>query len=106
METGDVFSASGATLSSQYITIPASGTYTHIAALLDVDFKAGSHHMVYAVAWGPINNKRYYSTASGGAAEGKAKDVKMMSGNFRTFSPSIACTSAYPNCNSTDWNGL
>ena len=41
-----------ATLSSQYITIPPSGSYTHIAALLDVDFKAGCHHMVYAAAGG------------------------------------------------------
>ena len=30
----------------------------------------------------------------------------MMSGNFRTFSPSIACTSAYTNANSTDRTGL
>ena len=105
-ETGDIFSATGATLSSQYITVPSSGSYTHIAALLDVNFKAGSHHMVYAAAGDPINDKRYYSTASGGAAEGTAANVEMMSGSFQTFAPSLACTSAYTGANSTDRTGL
>ena len=105
-ETGDIFGATGATLSSQYITLPTAGSYTHIAALLDVNFKAGSHHMVYAAGGDPINNKRYYSTSSGGAAEGTASQVEMMSGSFQTLAPQIACTSAYTAANSADRTGL
>ena len=91
-ETGDIFSDSGATLSAANISIPSAGNYTHIAAIFDKDFKVGSHHMVYAAAGGPINNKRYVSTSSGGAAEGTASDVEMISGEFNTFMPQIACS--------------
>jgi len=91
-ETGDIFSDTGATLSAANISIPSEGNYTHIAAIFDKDFKVGSHHMVYAAAGGPINNKRYVSTSSGGAAEGTASDVEMISGEFNTFMPQIACS--------------
>ena len=91
-ETGDIFSDTGATLSAANISIPSAGNYTHIAAIFDKDFKVGSHHMVYAAAGGPINNKRYVSTSSGGAAEGTASDVEMISGEFNTFMPQIACS--------------
>ena len=91
-ETGDIFSDTGATLSAANISIPSAGNYTHIAAIFDKDFKVGSHHMVYAAAGGPLNNKRYVSTSSGGAAEGTASDVEMISGEFNTFMPQIACS--------------
>ena len=91
-ETGDIFSDTGATLSAANISIPSAGNYTHIAAIFDKDFKVGSHHMVYGAAGGPINNKRYVSTSSGGAAEGTASDVEMISGEFNTFMPQIACS--------------
>ena len=91
-ETGDIFSDTGATLSAANISIPSAGNYTHIAAIFDKDFKVGSHHMVYAAGGGPINNKRYVSTSSGGAAEGTASDVEMISGEFNTFMPQIACS--------------
>lgn len=91
-ETGDIFSDTGATLSAANISIPSAGNYTHIAAIFDKDFKVGSHHMVYSAAGGPINNKRYVSTSSGGAAEGTASDVEMISGEFNTFMPQIACS--------------
>lgn len=105
-DTGDIFSATGTTLTSTFITIPAADTYTHIAALFDKDFKAGSHHMVYAAGGDPINDKRYYSTTSGGASEGTASDVELMSGSFDTFSTSLACTSAYATPNAVDRTGL
>ena len=91
-ETGDIFSDTGATLSATNISIPSAGNYTHVAAIFDKDFKVGSHHMVYSAAGGPINNKRYVSTSSGGAAEGTASDVEMISGEFNTFMPQIACS--------------
>ena len=91
-ETGDIFSDTGATLSAANISIPSAGNYTHIAAIFDKDFKVGSHHMVYGAGGGPINNKRYVSTSSGGAAEGTASDVEMISGEFNTFMPQIACS--------------
>ncbi len=91
-ETGDIFSDSGATLSAANISIPSPGNYTHVAAIFDKDFKVGSHHMVYGAGGGPINNKRYVSTSSGGAAEGTAADVEMISGEFNTFMPQIACS--------------
>ena len=91
-ETGDIFSDTGATLSAANISIPSAGNYTHIAAIFDKDFKVGSHHMVYSAAGGPVNNKRYVSTSSGGAAEGTASDVEMISGEFNTFMPQIACS--------------
>ena len=91
-ETGDIFSDTGATLSATNISIPSAGNYTHVAAIFDKDFKVGSHHMVYSAAGGPINNKRYVSTNSGGAAEGTASDVEMISGEFNTFMPQIACS--------------
>ena len=91
-ETGDIFSDTGATLSAANISVPSAGNYTHIAAIFDKDFKVGSHHMVYAAAGGPLNNKRYVSTSSGGAAEGTASDVEMISGEFNTFMPQIACS--------------
>jgi len=91
-ETGDIFSDTGATLSAANISIPSAGNYTHIAAIFDKDFKVGSHHMVYSAGGGPINNKRYVSTSSGGAAEGTASDVEMISGEFNTFMPQIACS--------------
>jgi len=91
-ETGDIFSDTGATLSAANISIPSAGNYTHVAAIFDKDFKVGSHHMVYSAGGGPINNKRYVSTSSGGAAEGTASDVEMISGEFNTFMPQIACS--------------
>ena len=91
-ETGDIFSDTGATLSAANISIPSAGNYTHIAAIFDKDFKVGSHHMVYGAGGGLINNKRYVSTSSGGAAEGTASDVEMISGEFNTFMPQIACS--------------
>ena len=92
-ETGDIFSDNGATLSAENISIPTAGSYSHIAALFDKDFKVGSHHMVYDLnnPPQPINNKRYVSTTTGGAAEGTASDVQMISGEFNTFMPQIAC---------------
>ena len=90
-ETGDIFSATGATLTAANITIPAAGTYEYVAALFDKDFKVGSHHMVYAAGGDPINNKRYVSTSSGGSTEGTASDVQMRSGNFNSFMPQISC---------------
>ena len=93
-ETGDIFSDTGATLSAANITVPTAGNYTHVAAIFDKDFKVGSHHMVYNLnnPATPINNKRYVSTASGGAIEGTASDVEMMTGTFDTFMPQIACS--------------
>jgi len=90
-ETGDIFSETGATLNAADITIPSAGTYEYTAALFDKDFKVGSHHMVYSAAGGPINNKRYVSTSSGGVAEGTSSDVAMFSGEFNTFMPQISC---------------
>ena len=92
-ETGDIFSEEGATLSSENITIPEAGTYDFVAAIIDKDFKAASHHMVYDTG-GPntINGKRYVSTAVGGAVEGVVGEEKMMTGNFSTFMPQIACS--------------
>ena len=94
-ETGDIFSATGATLTAANITIPAAGTYEYVAALFDKDFKVGSHHMVYAAAGDPINDKRYVSTTSGGAAEGTSSDVQMVSGNFSSFMPQISCNGTW-----------
>ena len=93
-ETGDIFSDTGATLSAANITIPTAGNYTHVAAIFDKDFKVGSHHMVYNLnnPATPINDIRYVSTASGGAVEGTASDVAMMTGTFNTFMPQIACS--------------
>ena len=93
-ETGDIFSDTGATLSAANITVPTAGNYTHVAAIFDKDFKVGSHHMVYNLnnPATPINDKRYVSTASGGAIEGTASDVEMMTGTFDTFMPQIACS--------------
>ena len=93
-ETGDIFSDTGATLSAANITVPTAGNYTHVAAIFDKDFKVGSHHMVYNLnnPATPINDKRYVSTASGGAIEGTASDVEMMTGTFNTFMPQIACS--------------
>ena len=59
--------------------------------LFDKDFKAASHHMVYGAGGGPVNNKRYVSTSSGGAIEGSVGDEKMMVGEFNTFMPQIEC---------------
>ena len=91
-ETGDIFSASGATLSAENISVPTEGNYTHIAALFDKDFKVGSHHKVYNAgdSTDPLG-ERYYSTSSGGAAVGTADEVEMISGEFNTFMPQIAC---------------
>ena len=98
-ETGDIFSATGATLNAADITIPAAGTYDYTAALFDKDFKVGSHHMVYSPAVGgiasPTNNKRYVSTSNGGAVEGTASEVAMFSGSFTTFMPQIACNGGW-----------
>ena len=94
-ETGDIFSETGATLNAADITVPSAGTYEYTAALFDKDFKVGSHHMVYSAGGGPINNKRYVSTSSGGVAEGTATDVEMISGSFNTFMSQIACNGGW-----------
>ncbi|MDC3040912.1 hypothetical protein OA105_00790 [Prochlorococcus sp. AH-736-B08] len=91
-ETGDIFSDTGATLSSENITIPEPGTYNFVAALFDKDFNAASHHMVYAAGGGPINDKRYVSTSGGGAEEGVVGEEQMISGEFNTFGPAIRCS--------------
>ena len=59
--------------------------------VFDKEFKAGSHHMVYGAGGGPVNNKRYVSTSSGGAAEGAVGDEQMMTGEFNTFMTAIDC---------------
>lgn len=91
-DTGDIFSDTGATLSADNISVPTAGNYTHIAALFDKDFKVGSHHKVYNAgdSTDPLG-ERYYSTSSGGAAVGTADQVQMISGEFNTFMPQIAC---------------
>ncbi len=94
-DTGDIFSATGATLNAADITIPTAGTYGYTAALFDKEFKVGSHHMVYDAGGGPTNDKRYASTSSGGAVEGTASDVAMFAGSFNTFMPQIACTGGW-----------
>ena len=91
-ETGDIFSDTGATLSAENITIPEPGTYGFVAALFDTEFKAASHHMVYAAGGAPINDKRYVSTSGGGAQEGDVGEEQMLSGEFNTFSPAIDCS--------------
>ena len=48
--------------------------------------------MVYEAAGGPINNKRYVSTSGGGAQEGDVGEEQMISGEFNTFGPAIACS--------------
>tara|TARA_Y100001968_G_scaffold226147_1_gene208930 strand:+ start:628 stop:1545 length:918 start_codon:yes stop_codon:yes gene_type:complete len=94
-ETGDIFSSTGATLSAANITVPSAGTFEYVAALFDKDFKVGSHHMVYAAAGDPVNNKRYVSTSTGGSIEGTASDVQMRSGNFDSFMPQIECSGTW-----------
>ena len=92
-ETGDIFSETGATLSAENITIPNAGSYTHVAALFDKEFKVASHHQVYNAgddSLPPLAN-RYYSTSAGGAAEGTAEQAEMIAGSFDTFMPQIAC---------------
>jgi len=106
-ETGDIFSDTGATLSAANITVPTAGNYTHVAAIFDKDFKVGSHHMVYNLnnPATPINDKRYVSTASGGAKEGTASDVEMMTGTFNTFMPQIACSNGAGSTETTATTG-
>jgi len=106
-ETGDIFSDTGATLSAANITVPTAGNYTHVAAIFDKDFKVGSHHMVYNLnnPATPINDKRYVSTASGGAIEGTASDVEMMTGTFNTFMPQIACSNGAGSTETTATTG-
>ena len=94
-ETGDIFSETGATLNSADITVPSAGTYAFTATLFDKDFKVASHHMVYSSGGGPLNNKRYVSTSSGGAAEGAIGDEEMITGSFNTFMPQIECTGGW-----------
>ena len=96
-ETGDIFSETGATLNAADITVPSAGTYAYTAALFDKDFKVGSHHMVYNLndPPEPENDIRYVSTSVGGAAEGTASDVQMMSGSFNTFMSQIACNGGW-----------
>ena len=43
----------------------------------------------------PLNDIRYVSTSSGGAAEGTSSDVQMMSGSFNTFMSQIACNGGW-----------
>ena len=92
-ETGDIFSDTGATLSAENITIPNEGTYTHIAALFDKEFKVASHHQVYNAGDDSIPplGDRYYSTTVGGAAVGTAEQAEMIVGDFNTFMPQIDC---------------
>ena len=92
-ETGDIFSETGATLSAENITIPDAGTYTHVAALFDKEFKVASHHQVYNAGNDniPPLADRYYSTSDGGAAVGPAESAEMIAGSFDTFMPQIAC---------------
>ena len=92
-ETGDIFSDTGATLSAENITIPNAGTYTHVAALFDKEFKVASHHQVYNAGDDtiPALGDRYYSTSDGGAAVGTAEQAEMIVGDFNTFMPQIAC---------------
>ena len=96
-ETGDIFSETGATLNAADITVPSAGTYAYTAALFDKDFKVGSHHMVYDLSdpAEPVNDIRYVSTSVGGATEGTASDVQMMSGSFNTFMSQIACNGGW-----------
>ena len=91
-ETGDIFSDTGATLSANNISIPAAGNYSHVAAIFDKDFKVASHHMIYAAGGNAINNKRYVSNSSGGAVEGSVGEEQMLTGEFNTFMPQIACS--------------
>ena len=91
-ETDDIFSDTGATLSAANISIPVEGNYTHVAAIFDKDFKVASHHMIYGAGGGPLNNKRYVSTSSGGAVEGSVGEEQMLTGEFNTFMPQIACS--------------
>ena len=91
-ETGDIFSSTGATLSAENISIPTIGEYSYVAALFDKDFKVGSHHMVYGAGAGPLNGIRYVSTSSGGAKAGAVGDEEMLTGEFNTFMPAIACS--------------
>ena len=53
----------------------------------------------------PINDKRYVSTASGGAIEGTASDVEMMTGTFNTFMPQIACSNGAGSTETTATTG-
>ena len=91
-ETGDIFSETGATLSAENISIPTTGTYNYVAALFDKDFKVASHHMVYGAGAGALNNIRYVSTSAGGAQAGVVGDEEMLTGEFSTFMPAIACS--------------
>tara|TARA_A100001388_G_C28708301_1_gene469871 strand:+ start:150 stop:1070 length:921 start_codon:yes stop_codon:yes gene_type:complete len=92
-ETGDIFSETGATLSAENITIPNAGTYSHVAALFDKEFKVASHHQVYNAGDDsqPALGDRYISTSDGGAAMGTAEQAEMIAGSFETFMPQIAC---------------
>lgn len=92
-DTGDIFSETGATLSAANITVPEAGTYGFVAALFDKDFQAASHHMVYDTG-GPntINDIRYISTSDGVPVAGAIGEEQMISGQFNTFMPQIACS--------------
>tara|TARA_B100000212_G_scaffold214300_1_gene162004 strand:+ start:200 stop:1108 length:909 start_codon:yes stop_codon:yes gene_type:complete len=105
-ETGDIFSDAGATLSAANISIPVAGNYTHVAAIFDKDFKVGSHHKIYDAgdSESPLGD-RYYSTSSGGAAIGTADQVEMISGEFNTFMPQIACSNGAGSAERTATSG-
>ena len=99
-ETGDIFS-SESTLSSEFITVPAAGSYSKIVALVDKTFKMASHHMVMdAGSSNATNGTRYVSTSSGGAVAGSAGSEAMYEVSVDTFASQLACSSAYTSANS------
>ena len=99
-ETGDIFS-SESTLSAEFITIPAAGSYSKIVALVDKTFKMASHHMVMdAGSSNATNGTRYVSTSTGGAIAGTPGSEAMYEVNVNTFAPQLACSGAYTSANS------
>lgn len=99
-ETGDIFS-SALTLSADFITVPAAGSYSKIVALVDKTFKMASHHMVMdAGSSNATNGTRYVSTTTGGAVAGSAGSEAMYEVNVDTFASQLACSSAYTAANS------
>ena len=76
--TGDIFDENGTSLSNRYIKDPPKNGYYFVAAIVDKEYKIGSHHMVYYESSSiPINNVRYVSTSSGNVSTGSADQVSM-----------------------------